>query len=93
MTCKARYRGLNPVFGIDKSKTYTLTFGSQACPNGDQYMWVHIKELPQYLMPYESMYALLVEWDFTVDEQTQYVDHLALVDKWLSVYAPVEVSA
>ena len=93
MTCKARYQGLNPVFGIDKSQVYTLSFGSQACMNGDQYMWVHIKELPQYLMPYESMFALLVEWDFNVDEQSQYVDHLALVDKWLSVYVPAEVIA
>ena len=93
MTCKARYRGLNPVFGIDKSQVYTLSFSSQACTNGDQYMWVHIKELPQYLMPYESMFALMVEWDFNVEEQSQYVDHLALVDKWLSVYVPAEVIA
>ena len=93
MTCKARYRGLNPVFGVDKKETYTLDIGTMKCTQGDRYMWVRINELPAYLMPYESMIALLTEWDFAVGSGTEYVDHLTLADAWMSVYTPSEVIA
>ena len=93
MTCRARYRGLNPVFGVSKRNIYTLQIGSQACVDGDPYMWVHIDELPAYLMPYESIVALVTDWDFAVEEKAAYVDHLALMDKWLDVYTPAEVIA
>ena len=91
MTCRARYRGLHPVFGVDKNNTYTLEMRTHSSEHGEPYLWVRIQELPEYLMPYESMMAILTEWDFTVDDKASYVEHLNLMDAWMDIYTPSEV--
>ena len=93
MKCKARYRGLNPVLGIKRDTEYTLGFTSNPGVNGDEYMWVSIDELPQYLMPYEGIMALVADWDFTVDDKGSMVHHMALEEKWLNVYMVQEAGA
>ena len=90
MTCRARYRGLHPVFGVDKNHTYTLEMRTHSSEHGEPYLWVRIQEIPEYLMPYESMMAILTEWDFTADDKASYVEHLNLMDAWLELYTPSE---
>ncbi len=92
MICKAKYTGLYPALGVIKGTTYTLELRTYNSEHGAPYLWVRIEELPAYMMPYESMLALLMDWEFTVqsrDDEAPYVNHLSLVDAWLSVYAPV----
>lgn len=93
MKCKARYRGINPVLGIRKDTDYTLGFSSSHGMNSDEYMWVSIDELPEYLMPYESIMALVTDWDFTAGGKATVVNHLELEEKWLSVYMVQEAGA
>ena len=94
MTSRAKYRGLRPVFGVEKNRTYTLEMRTYTSEHGEPYMWVRIEELPAYLMPYESIGALLTEWDFTgIAGETPYIDHIDLMDRWLDIYEPAEVKA
>ena len=91
MESVAKYRGAYPVMGVKRDDTYTLDMSTIRTAGGTPYMWVRIKELPDYLMPYESMLALLGEWDFSVGEgkkDTPMLDHLDLIDHWLEVYMP-----
>ena len=95
MECKARYRGIQPLFGVNKSETYTLEITTVPSEN-DNYLWVRIAELPQYLMPYGSVVALTMDWDFSVGAERAFVDQLMLADKWLGIYmvgTPEEVTA
>ena len=94
MTCKAMYRGLKPVLGVTKDQVYTLDFSTRPGRNGDKYMWVSIRELPEFLMPYASMVAMFREWNFLFDEDRhEYIDHLRMVDNWMEIYAPAEATA
>ena len=95
MTSKARYRGVRPVFGVSYDHTYTIDLRTVHSEHGDPYIWVGVQEHPDYLMPYESMAALLAEWDFySASEEsgvTMLEEHTKLVDRWLDIYAPGEV--
>ena len=90
MRCKANYRGIRPVFGVEKNHTYTLEITTRECL-GTQFMWVRVQELPEYMIPYENIVALLTEWDFLLGDDQVYLRHLDLVDRWLDVYTPAEV--
>ena len=92
MLSKAKYRGVRPMFGVERGKQYTMELRTYSSEHGQPYLWVRIQELPDYLMPYESMLALLQEWDFSAECETPYIDHLELVDKWLDIYDPEEVA-
>lgn len=92
MICKAKYTGLYPALGVIKGTTYTLELRTYNSEHGAPYLWVRIAELPAYMMPYESMLALLTDWEFVLqpgDDEAPYVDHLNLVEAWMSIYAPV----
>lgn len=86
MECRARYRGIQPLFGMNKSETYTLGLSTEPSMDGNQYIWARIAEIPQYLMPYGSIVALTMDWDFTAGADRAYVDQLILADEWLGIY-------
>ena len=91
MESKAKYRGICPVFGVSRNHTYTLELSTVKTEHGTPYLWVRIAEIPEYLMPYESMIALISEWDFAVatgDKDTPMLEHLDLVDRWMDIYVP-----
>lgn len=92
MTNKAKYCGAHPVFGVSRNHTYTIDLRTVSSEHGTPYLWVKVQEHPDYLMPYESIGALLAEWDFTpasMDHgREMLLDHLKLVEQWLEIYVP-----
>ena len=93
MRCTARYTGTHPMLGVQHGNTYTLDIQTYSSEHGTPYLWVRAQEAPQYLMPYESMVVLMMDWDFrthVTERDTPYLDHLDLVDAWLDVYMPGE---
>lgn len=91
MESKAKYRGIQPAFGVSRNHTYTLELSTVKTEHGTPYLWVRIAEIPEYLMPYESMIALISEWDFSpeaADDRTPMIDHMDLVDHWMEIYVP-----
>lgn len=96
MKSVAKYRGVHPAFGVSRNSTYTLEMTTVKSEHGAPYLWVRIAELPEYLMPYESMMALLYEWDFTVSadrDETPLLDQLDLMERWMEIYVPNEQKA
>lgn len=92
MTSKATYRGHYPVFGVSRNHTYTIDIQTVGSEYGSPYLWVRVHEHPDYLMPYESVGALLAEWDFALldhdNGKAMLVKHVELTERWLEIYVP-----
>lgn len=78
------------MLGVTRDHTYTLEMNTVKSDHGSPYLWVRIEELPDFLMPYENMRALLAEWDFAADDSPAYVGQIHLTETWLDIYTPGE---
>ena len=84
MICKAQYRGRGNEFGVKFDEAYTITLNTY---NQSAYIWVTAKELPDYMMPYSSMDALLRDWDFLY-EPGMIARQNVLRERWIASYIP-----
>lgn len=87
MRCRAVYNGAPHLFGAERGYMYTLEIKTHTTSVGDPYIWVEIEGLPDFLLPYESITALLLDWDFTPDAAEFSIERRAdLLDKWYDIY-------